>query len=327
MPLRKKLRPHGSQPDTSSSPHPDLLADLPDDVLMLILTRLSASASSPLDLLSVSVTCKRMNKLSMSPAVLRELSGESMAVKASHWSESFHRFLRRSVKSGNLEAHYRLGMIQFYCLGHHASGSSLMAKAAMMNHAPSLFSLAVIHFNASGKSKDKKDLEAGVALCVRAAYLGSIDALRELGHCVIDGYGIRRDFHHGRRLILQASLHELQVLKLSGSVESLHQPDATHRFLREWFEANRCGVSGLKLKLCSNEMCGRVETRANEFRRCSVCSAANYCSRSCQALHWRSRHKDVCAPNGIAFDEAEGGGGPNHGINVDFDGVMNVGFI
>ncbi|CAM8990337.1 unnamed protein product [Rhodiola kirilowii] len=162
MPLRKKLRLHGSQPDTSSSPHPDLLSDLPDDVLMLILTRLSASASSPLDLLSVSVTCKRMNKLSMSPAVLRELSGESMAVKASHWSESFHRFLRRSVKSGNLG--FVPSRIQFYCLGHHASGSSLMAKAAMMNHAPSLFSLAVIHFNASGKSKDKKDLEAGVAL-------------------------------------------------------------------------------------------------------------------------------------------------------------------
>uniref|UniRef100_A0A7N0ZQW9 MYND-type domain-containing protein n=1 Tax=Kalanchoe fedtschenkoi TaxID=63787 RepID=A0A7N0ZQW9_KALFE len=300
MSSRKKLRP-----DTLH--RPDLLSDLPDDILLFILTKLSASASSPSDFFTVLATCKRMNRLGMSPAVLRELSGNAMAVKARSWSEISHRFLRKCVQAGNVEGHYLLGMIRFYCLGICASGASLMAKAAMRNHARSLYSLALIHLNAGRKSKDDKDVQAGVALCARAAYLGSIDATCELAHCLINGYGVRHDLSRGRRLFLRAGLRELQGSKLSGSVEALHQPDAAHRFLREWFECGRASVAAarggdgdrcVEVRLCSNDVCGRIETRANEFRSCSVCRSVSYCSRACQTLHWRSRHKDLCAPNG-----------------------------
>ncbi len=41
---------------------------------------------------------------------------------------------------------------------------------------------------------------------------------------------------------------------------------------------------------------GDPETRKHEFRRCSVCGAVNYCSRACQALDWKLRHKEECAP-------------------------------
>lgn len=182
-----------------------------------------------------------------------------------------------------------------------------MAKAAMMNHAPSVYSLALIHLNASGKLK--KDLDSGIVLCAQSAYLGSINALRELGHILLDCYGgNRRDNLHGRRLILQASLCELKLLKQSNdvvTVTELHKPDVAHRFLREWFDAknqivsNVLGVNDVVLRLCSNEMCGRVETRFNEFRRCAVCGDVKYCSRGCQALHWRSSHKDACVSNGF----------------------------
>lgn len=84
-----------------------------------------------------------------------------------------------------------------------------MAKAAIKSHAPALYSLAVIQFNGSGGLKNAKDLRAGVALCARAAYLGHIDALRELGHCLQDGYGVRKSVAEGRRLLVQANAREL----------------------------------------------------------------------------------------------------------------------
>jgi hypothetical protein len=53
---------------------------------------------------------------------------------------------------------------------------------------------------------------------------------------------------------------------------------------------------GGELRLCSHVRCGRRETRRHEFRRCSVCGAANYCSRACQALDWKRAHKAQCVP-------------------------------
>ena len=219
-----------------------------------------------------------------------------------------------------------------------------MAKAAINSHAPALYSLAVIQFNGSGGTKNDKDLRAGVALCARAAFLGHIDALRELGHCLQDGYGVRQNITEGRRFLVQANARELaavissaassgnpmrswltwnlhpvphphphpQLRHLTGSGCSLLSdfgcnvpaPDAhpANRFLSEWFGA-RGGSSGPGLRLCSHNGCGRPETRKHEFRRCSVCGTVNYCSRACQALDWKFRHKAKCAPVERWLDE------------------------
>jgi hypothetical protein len=69
---------------------------------------------------------------------------------------------------------------------------------------------------------------------------------------------------------------------------------------------------GAELRLCSHVRCGRRETRRHEFRRCSVCGAANYCSRACQALDWKRAHKAQCVPMDrwlLAGVAAVGGGG------------------
>lgn len=215
-----------------------------------------------------------------------------------------------------------------------------MAKAAMKSHAPSLYSLAVIQFNGSGASKNDKDLRAGVSLCARAAFLGHIDALRELGHCLQDGYGIRQNITEGRRLLIQANARELASVIRSpaawrsnnyhclttGSVTfpllsdfgcSVPTPEfhPANLFLKEWFESGRGLVLlGQRLRLCAHSGCGRPETRPHEFRRCSVCGRVNYCSRGCQALDWKLRHKADCQPIGqwlnedIADDDVVDGG-------------------
>ncbi|KAE8715995.1 F-box protein [Hibiscus syriacus] len=305
----------------------DLFDGLPDDLVISILSKLASSASSPPDFINILLTCKRLNNLAVHPLVLSKVCSKVFAVKARNWCDSVHRLLKQCVKAGNVEACYTLGMFRFYCLENRGGGVSLMAKAAIKSHAPALYSLAIIQFNGSGGSKNEKDLRAGVALCARAAFLGHVDALRELGHCLQDGYGVRQHVIEGRRLLVQANARELASslntlvqrktqqqhhrrlnyqyynLKMGSSCPlsdfgcNVPAPEVhpVNSFLKEWFESE-VGELAQGLRLCSHEGCGRPETRAHEFRRCSVCGTVNYCSRGCQALDWKLRHKVECAP-------------------------------
>ncbi|ONI29996.1 hypothetical protein PRUPE_1G225800 [Prunus persica] len=361
---RNKLSPETttgrerSSSSSSSSASVDLFDSLPDDLLILILSKLSSTANSPSDFISASITCKRLNGLALHSLVVSKASPKTFVLKAKNWSESAHRFLKLCADAGNVEACYTLGMIRFYCLQNRGSGASLMAKAAIGSHAPALYSLAVIQFNGSGGSKNDKDLRAGVALCARAAFLGHIDALRELGHCLQDGYGVRQNITEGRRFLVQANARELAAVLSSAAASGVPMrqlltwtplphphphphPQLGHltgsgcpllsdfgcnvpapemhpanRFLGEWFAA-REGSPGPGLRLCSHVGCGRPETRRHEFRRCSVCGAVNYCSRACQALDWKLRHKAECAAVERWVDE--------EGDGADGDGPVNGG--
>ncbi|KAJ6846257.1 uncharacterized protein M6B38_279440 [Iris pallida] len=293
----------------------DFFDGLPDDLVLSVLSKISSSAHAPSDVVSITMTCKRMNELGTNPMVLSKASVRSMAVRAKKWSDSADRFLKRCADAGSLEAAYTLGMIKFYCLDSRSAGAALMARAAMGSHAAALYSLAIVQFNGSGGCKAHKDLRAGVALCARSAFLGHVDALRELGHCLQDGYGVRRNVAEGRRFLLQANARELaeaappatcqgqihqqqQVRSDFGCDVPLAEPHPANRFMAEWFAAaaRRKEVEAGGLRLCSLARCGRPETRRHEFRRCSVCGTVNYCSRACQALHWRLAHKSECVP-------------------------------
>jgi len=118
-------------------------------------------------------------------------------------------------------ARSRVLQIRFYCLGSRGSGAALMAAAAVGGHREALYSLAVIQFNGSGGGKDDRDLREGAALCARAASLGHVDALRELGHCLQDGYGVRRSVLDGRRLLIQANARELATSRQRHSAATL----------------------------------------------------------------------------------------------------------
>ncbi|KAF7008945.1 hypothetical protein CFC21_023588 [Triticum aestivum] len=329
----------------------DMFEDLPDDLLVSILADVAASARSPADLAGAIMTCKRFRELGQSKVVLAKVSPRCLAVRAKSWSDSAHRFLQGCADAGNLDACYLLGMIRFYCLGSRGSGAALMAAAAVGGHREALYSLAVIQFNGSGGSKDDRDLRAGAALCARAASLGHVDALRELGHCLQDGYGVRRSLLDGRRLLIQANARELaaavttsaSLLRAaagSGKASRRHscllsdfgcraaaaaagEAHAANRFLVEWFALRPLGAEsspapapapaeeGGGLRLCSHALCGRPETRRHEFRRCSVCGVVNYCSRACQALHWKMAHKAECTPMDRWLDGANANPNPN----------------
>ncbi|KAK4789395.1 hypothetical protein SAY86_020714 [Trapa natans] len=333
----------------------DLFDALPDDLVLSILSKLSATAGRPSDLISVLLTCKRMKVLGINSQVLSRASAKTFAVKYKNWSDSAHSFLKLCAESGNLEACATLGMIRFYCLRNRGSGASLMAKAAIGRHAAAMYSLAVIQFNGSGGSKNDKDLRAGIALCARASFLGNLDAMRELGHCLQDGYGVRQNIAEGRRFLVHANARELAAVLATSSAEAmlsarswltwgLHSvgghrhvvgggcpllsdfgcnvpaPEVhpVNQFLIEWFEA-RGGSPGPGLRMCSHAGCGRPETRRHEFRRCSVCSTVNYCSRACQALDWKLRHKAECVPVDRWVAEEDGDGREDEGADEGND--------
>ena len=205
--------------------------------------------------------------------------------------------------------------VRFYCLGSRAAGAALLARAAAGGHAAALYALSVVRFNGSGGGKADKDPRAGVALCTRAAWLGHVPALRELGHCLQDGYGARRDAAAGRHLLLHAAARELAAVSSARRRGRAAEDDggaaaAASRFMVEWWAlmsaekpaaaagggGGGCGAGddAEELRLCSHARCGRRETRRHEFRRCSVCGSANYCSRACQALDWKRAHRGRC---------------------------------
>ena len=193
----------------------------------------------------------------------------------------------------------------------------LMGRAARACHMSALYSLGVIYFNGSGRGKSHKNLRAGAWLCARSASLGHLDAMRELGHCLQDGYGVSCNIIEGRKLLVHANAREaimtnstvssrssqlFKLLQIQGWSHFCHSgcnlslPDVPHlsnQFLVDWFTLLPPPINA-GLRLCSNHLCGRIETRRHEFRRCSDCGCVNYCSRACQARDWKLRHKFAC---------------------------------
>lgn len=329
---------------------------LHDDLLISIMAKLLATASTPTHFMNAMLTCRRFCSVAKNSQVLAHASAGVLAVKASKWSEGAHLFMKKCADAGSLEACYTLGMIQFYCLKNRVSGVALMAKAAIASHPVALYSLAVIQFNGSGDPKRDKNLKAGVFLCAKAAALGHIDAIRELGHCLQDGYGIKKNVIEGRRFLVEANAREAEaaakesspfassfsgpgssrckgncpschlqyqsyITKSDDTLKSSHRnrhsenrisegadglllsdfgcnvppakPHLANVFLVDWFSIHiHCQEPGLNL--CSYPMCGRLETRRHEFRRCSACSSVSYCSRACQALDWKTWHRQKC---------------------------------
>ncbi|KAL8167107.1 hypothetical protein V2J09_008606 [Rumex salicifolius] len=364
-PRRKKIR-LSRTPDRDSDP----FDGLPDDLVICILSKLCSSSVSPSDFVTAltmqEIQPVRYKSVGSSESQLwcllyqsRKLVGLCPSICQEVRSRRQRRSLLFSRDGKFIEVFYLFFLlllfsestffvlyyaerhqIRFYCLENRGSGASLMAKAAIRSHAPSLYSLAVIQFNGSGGTKSDKDLRAGVALCARAAYLGHVDALRELGHCLQDGYGVRRNVAEGRRLLVQANARELATVLPAVAFPTYHavadpgsglecallsdfgcdvpapESHPANRFLTEWFSM-KGGLSDPGLRMCSHSGCGRPETRPHEFRRCSVCGAVNYCSRGCQAHDWKLRHKAQCTPS---EQWGEAGGGHGGGVVVFVDG-------
>ncbi|GBG64829.1 hypothetical protein CBR_g48297 [Chara braunii] len=402
---------------------------LSDELLIRILADVAAQATCPRDFGNPMLTCRRFLHCMLDDLVLQVVADAVLAIPAAKWCKGAEEFLRKAANAGCTEAAYFLGMVLFYCdRVELRDAMRYLAQAAICGHPLALHSLAIILFNGSGMGPGEKNLEAGVALCERAALLGSTDALRDYGHCLQDGFGCKMDVETGRWVLLEANMREMvgfvvppqPVMPASGGVSDLlkmvcigggfavcgessateggastsategsssvapittrgvvkekdkgsgssnrrgrrvapspysvdwylqriylngharnepevdshcgaskeHElPDAVERATAEGVRVRRACLFGANCmysqgrvphaanqflidwfrmhalppgcRQCLEKSCGRPETRAEEFWRCSSCSYASYCSRSCQTLDWRSRHRNECRP-------------------------------
>jgi TPR repeat protein len=107
----------------------------------------------------------------------------------------------------------------FYCINLRADGIAKISLAAAGGHKDAIYAMAVIMFNGSGGGEESRDIYGATHLCAQAASLGHVIALRELGLCMNDGYGIQRSTIEGRRLVDLARAREMaEALDDNGSL-------------------------------------------------------------------------------------------------------------
>ncbi|CAI5472536.1 unnamed protein product [Closterium sp. Yama58-4] len=194
---------------------------LPEEVLVKVLAAVSSTAESPAEVVAPSMTCRRWKRASQDKDVMCSTSRGGVAVRARQWSIGAFTFLRRLSENGCLEACFMLAMILFYCIPEaQFEGGRLLMYSSRQGHAASLHAASILSFNGSGLGQQSKDIKVGVALCARAAALGHTEAMRELGHCLLDGYGVRQDVQEGWRMLLEAQAAELSP-ESSSHVSSL----------------------------------------------------------------------------------------------------------
>uniref|UniRef100_A0A0E0K054 MYND-type domain-containing protein n=1 Tax=Oryza punctata TaxID=4537 RepID=A0A0E0K054_ORYPU len=253
---------------------------LHDELVVSILADVAASAGSPADLATAMLTCRRFRELGKHRLVLARASPAAIAVRAAAWCEDAHRFLVRCAEAGNVEASYLLGMIMFYCFENRKFGADSTEAASPRTAA-------------TCRPANFRELCAAVATggAGFAAALGRSGECKPPGPhmCLLSDYGCHVAGAAGRRA------------------------HAANAFLAEWYASRPLGsgAGAGALRMCSQPTCGRPETRKHEFRRCSVCSAVIYCSRACQALHWKVAHKNACVPmaHWLVAANANAGGG------------------
>ncbi|CAI5516237.1 unnamed protein product [Closterium sp. Naga37s-1] len=204
------------------------IESLPDEVLIKVLAAVNSTASSPLDVVLPSMINRRWRRASRDREALKRACRGGVAVRARQWCEGAYMFLRRLCENGCLEAAFMLAMILFYCIpGAQFEGGRLLMHSAREGHAASLYTASVLSFNGSALGAQHKDARMGVALCARAAALGHTEAMRELGHCLIDGYGVQRDAQEGWRMLLEAQAAELAPQAYLRSLLSAMSPSPT----------------------------------------------------------------------------------------------------
>ncbi|CAI5490064.1 unnamed protein product [Closterium sp. Naga37s-1] len=458
------------------------LLHLPGELLSSIVARVAASASCPGDIANLRLSCRTMRATAHAPATLAAASSAAVEVRLRQWCPHAHQFLRECCEAGNAPACHFLGMVSFYCLDLHERGMQLLARAAMAGHAPALYSLAVMHFNASGplaphprlndttlglstgsspslppptrstshpsssslpfsfprsplfllicltppslspaspallpffpviclqrcscackqpqRAMDAREgsmLEEQGRICPLASFTGTKE-LEEEERQERQVEEVEEDWMRGEEWEALGSPTASELLELQVTEERC-PTDASHRFLVDWHaaaaaaaaaaSADRCagmmrdgpvqwgvaargdgggamrmgessGAACLEecgdlcretrtaaeaaaeaadelataesrpgpfhspdllsshlhsltpLQSCSNPMCGRKESRPEEFRCCAACGEARYCSRGCQTEDWAGGHQVACtmlAAAVMAVAESEG---------------------
>lgn len=64
----------------------------------------------------------------------------------------------------------------------------------------------------------------------------------------------------------------------------------------DWYKFSTVTMGPRKIGYdrCDKQGCFRTETTTVQFRKCAQCKLPWYCSKECQAMDWKARHRKVC---------------------------------
>nr|TKW00921.1 hypothetical protein SEVIR_8G144900v2 [Setaria viridis] len=251
----------------------DAFDRLPDD---LVLAGDAPRAASPADLAAAALTCRRFRELAEHPALMSRASAAAMSLRVGRWSEAAHRFLRWCALSYDHQ-------VTFYCLGNRRRGCAAGARGVRRARGG-----AVRARRPAVQRQRRRQRRA-------RAPRGSATSRRSASSDTASMTPTAR-----------TATPQLGATSCSSSARCRRGggDDAASRFMVEWWAlatAKKCaaaakegGDDAEELRLCSQARCGRRETRRHEFRRCSACGSASYCSRACPALDWKRAHRGQC---------------------------------
>ncbi|KXG30224.1 hypothetical protein SORBI_3004G147300 [Sorghum bicolor] len=260
-------------------------AVLPQELILCVLTALSASVDKPADLFNQMIDdddaslstyyCKQFRRLMLNSKVLQAAAAACVSVRPHRLCTAAERFIRLCGDHGNADANFFLGMIQFHCFGLWSQGWSHMMMALRSGHAHAAFAIA--------------GPRAAALLFALAACRGHMGALRDLAFCVTNGFSMRQDAAAGHRFTFTANLKEFRATYLMepemavAYAHVLNNPGCltselgcfttvpaslqgwahpANRFLCEWFAAHPQLLPPARLPpMCSFPTCGRPETR------------------------------------------------------------------
>ncbi|KAF9622703.1 hypothetical protein IFM89_032883 [Coptis chinensis] len=129
-----------------------ILETIPRDLVLEILVPLASSSLS--DICNTKRSCKTLNELGNNSYVLRYVSLEGVEVVQWEPSPELLSFLPRCEESGNPEALYRRGMVEYFCNNKHEDALKFLERATNLGHEEAAYVLGIILLCNKDESKE-----------------------------------------------------------------------------------------------------------------------------------------------------------------------------
>jgi hypothetical protein len=135
--------------DLNEEEHKVGMIDLPNDMLMEVLTKIASSSFT--NLFKAKLTCNDLCGLAEEDHIFQQVSLEKIPL--SWYTNVEVMFLRRCKESGNLEAIFRESMRGFFTSKNLELGLKLLEKASEKGHVEALYICSVILIYYRGQLK------------------------------------------------------------------------------------------------------------------------------------------------------------------------------
>ncbi|XP_052290359.1 putative F-box protein At1g67623 [Citrus sinensis] len=130
---------------------------LPDELLSEILARVGACSLD--DLLNAGLSCKLFNEITFDKYVLRQASIEK--IPAMPWHKNYS-FLEKCRDSGNPEALYKQGVVEFFSYSNLEAGVAYLDIATKSGHLGASYILGVIFLCKDDEDDDNESNQKGM---------------------------------------------------------------------------------------------------------------------------------------------------------------------